>query len=168
MNDLRSINLKQTNVTDTGLEHLSKLDSLQHLSLWYTPISDECIETLAALKGIQQIRLFGTNVSSAGADRLRESLGEEAIDFRRGAFLGVRCQPGPQGCTITFVKSGSSASAVGLRIGDVIRTYNDAPVTDFRHLTQLISQNGAGDRIEIGIDRGGKSFVKNIKLGSWQ
>jgi serine/threonine protein kinase len=64
---LRSLDLSETHISDTGVALLSHLDGLESLSLKGTPITDEALTAIAPLVQLQSLDLSGTKVSDDGA-----------------------------------------------------------------------------------------------------
>ena len=64
--------------------------------------------------------------------------------------------------TVATVEEGSAAAAAGLRKGDVIRTINKAPVTAAGDLAKTLNNLRAGEKITIGIQRGGRALQTTI------
>lgn len=56
---LRSLRLKDTDVTGAGIAKLTPRDSLEELSLWGRVVSSSGIETLLDLKNVQKLHLDG-------------------------------------------------------------------------------------------------------------
>ncbi len=104
MTELSALVVKRAHVSHEGLKQLSAMPGLSQLSLMYVPISDEAIETLRQLQGVRKLKIYGGNLTAAGVDTLRQALPNSDIDYRRGAFLGVGCQDGTEGCTIYTVR----------------------------------------------------------------
>ena len=90
------------------------------------------------------------------------------IDYRRGAFLGVGCQDGTEGCIIYTVRPNSAAEKAGLLMNDVILEYEGKKVADYKSLTALISANVAGDTVTVKVVRDGQTLSKRVTLGEWE
>ena len=69
-----SLDFRNTQVTDTGLEQLKKLKKLEILSLEWTNITDAGLEHLKGLKGLKSLDLRNTAVTGAGIKQLGKSL----------------------------------------------------------------------------------------------
>lgn len=97
LSQLESLDLRQTNVddaalahvsqlatlrilkleysqqlTDKGLEHIAGLTQLSELDLAFVPVSDQSIESLTQLKSLKKLYLYGTLISDEGLRRLPE------------------------------------------------------------------------------------------------
>jgi hypothetical protein len=62
LKSLESLNLADTQVTDTGLKELAGLTSLQELDLTRVQITDGGLRELAGLKSLKTLDLTGTGV----------------------------------------------------------------------------------------------------------
>ena len=134
MNELPVLTVKRANVTDEGLKHLLGMKQLSLLSLMYVPLTDQAIDSLQQLQGVDKLRIYGTRLTVAGVDRLRQALATSDIDVRRGAFLGVGCQDGAEGCIVYTVRPNSAAEKAGLMMNDVILEYEGQKVADYKAL----------------------------------
>ena len=113
-------------------------------------------------------RLFNTAVSAEAAARLAAALPHTKVDIRRGGKLGVGGQPLMVPCVITQVQPGSAADQAGIRVGDVIRSFDGQQVETFEDLTNKIGARGPGEKVEVGVERGGAVFEKTLALDGWQ
>lgn len=168
MRELPMLTVKRANVTNDGLKHLAALKALSVLSLMYVPVSDQGIEVLRQLQSVDKLRIYGGQLTAAGVERLRQDLPNSDIDYRRGAFLGVGCQDGTEGCVISLVKPSSAAEKAGLLMHDVIVEYEGQPVADYKSLTALIAANVAGDTVTVKVVRDGRTLSKRLTLGTWE
>jgi len=168
MTGLPVLTVKRANVTDEGLKHLLGMKELSLLSLMYVPITDQAVDHLQGLQGVSKLRIYGTRLSEAAVDRLRTALVASDIDVRRGAFLGVGCQDGVEGCIIYTVRPNSAAEKAGLMMNDVIYEYEGHKVADYKALTAGIANNVAGDTVTIKIVRDGQILSKRVTLGEWE
>lgn len=168
MSQLPMLTLKRAKVTDDGLKQLAGLKELAVLSLIHVPVSDQVIDTLRQLQSVDKFRIYGGNLTAAGVQKLRQDLPNSDIDYRRGAFLGVGCQDGTEGCIIYTVRPGSAAEKAGLLMNDVILEYDGRKVTDYKTLMALIAANIAGDAVTIKVVRDGQSLSKHVTLGEWE
>ncbi len=69
-NILYSLNLRGTEITDKGLEHLKDAKSLTRLHLERTKITDAGLANLAGLENLEYLNLYGTEVTDAGVQSL--------------------------------------------------------------------------------------------------
>ena len=166
--NLQRLKLKHTRVTDAGIAQLGENTLLQYVDIFYTPVTDECVAQLGLLKRMRKVRLFGTGVSPAGNEELRKLLPGTEVKYKRGGgLLGVRGVNQVEVCTIQSVQPGTGAAEAGLRQNDVVLAYDDNPVTDFKSLEKLISQNSPGDRVTLKVQRGDQTLYKEVRLGEW-
>jgi hypothetical protein len=163
-----ALTVKRASVTDAGVKQLVGMKGLEVLSLMYVPITDNSVTHLQQLAGVARMRIYGSRMTRAGADRLQAAISGTEIDFRLGAFLGIGCQPGDNGCVIYTVRANTAADKGGLQTNDLIYEYEGTKVTDFEQLTALIANNEAGDTVTIKIKRRGRELAKQITLGEWE
>jgi S1-C subfamily serine protease len=147
---------------------LRQLKNLRTLTVLYCPIGDAAVESLGAMGGLAALRLYGTGVTTEGKDQLVQSLRGTRVDVRRGAFLGIGCDPTQPGCVIYTVRPNTAAEKAGLQIGDLIEKYEAQPVQNFEELTAAIARNGPGDVVSVEIVRGDETLTKQLKLGDWE
>jgi Leucine rich repeat len=69
---LRELRLSRTLITDAGLAHLRGLHNLETLYLDRTRITDAGLAQLAALGGLRKLDLSGTSISDAGLPHLKQ------------------------------------------------------------------------------------------------
>ncbi len=69
-NIIYSLNLRGTEITDKGLEHLKDLKSLVRLHLERTKITDAGLANLAGLENLEYLNLYGVEVTDAGVQSL--------------------------------------------------------------------------------------------------
>ena len=83
-----------------------------------------------------------------------------------GPFLGVGPDDnGDDRARIGRVIQGSAAENAGLRVGDVVQRFGGKKVKNFESLVQLIRKRKAGDKVEIEIERNGKTETMKVTLG---
>lgn len=168
MTGLPMLTVKRAQVTDDGLKHLATMKELTVLSLMYVPITDRAVDHLQGLQGVSKLRIYGTRLSEGAVSRLRTALAASEIDVRRGAFLGVGCQDGVEGCIVYTIRPNSAAEKAGLMLHDVIFEYEGGKVADYKALTAGIANNVAGDTVTIKLLRNGQTLAKRVTLGEWE
>ncbi|TMV84275.1 PDZ domain-containing protein, partial [Thioclava sp. BHET1] len=96
-------------------------------------------------------------------------------DVRRG-WLGVRIQdvtsdmadalglPKAEGAMVTDVPDGPAKTA-GMQAGDVITSFDGAPVPDTRELVRQVANTEIGKDVAVIVYRDGKSQTLTVKLG---
>lgn len=167
---LSVVELNRAKISDAAMEKLTTLPNLEQLAVKYSPITDQSVEHLEKIKSASIMMLYGTEITPEGAEKLREgtAAANVRIDYRRGAFLGVGCRQLEEGCSISQVHPNSAAEKAGLREGDIIVQYNGKDVADFQKLTDLISDNVAGDKVSIKVQRGSEQLTREVTLGEWE
>ena len=68
---LRTLNLRGTDVTDTSLAYVAELPGLRRLDISFTQISDVGLEHLAALTELEDLNLGGNKISGVGLHVLK-------------------------------------------------------------------------------------------------
>ncbi len=72
---------------------------------------------------------------------------------------------GTEGAVVSDVIPGSPADEAGIRRGDVIMAIDDKEIKTHRDVSTTIRRHMAGDKVEIGIERGGSSRTITVILG---
>ena len=72
LKNLEVLSLDYAQITDAGLEHIKGLSNLEELSLVHTPITDEGLEKIACLKKLHLIYLNGTLVTEEGMEKFQK------------------------------------------------------------------------------------------------
>ena len=73
LNSLRILKLEYNQkLTDKGLAHIAGLTQLSELDLAFVPVNDQSIESLTQLKSLTKLYLYGTLISDEGLRRLPE------------------------------------------------------------------------------------------------
>ena len=71
---LTLLDLEATQITDVGLKEVAKLQQLTHLWLYNTPITDAGLKELAKFKQLKGLILVGTKITKAGVAELKKAL----------------------------------------------------------------------------------------------
>ena len=85
------------------------------------------------------------------------------------AFLGVQVQTVATpvfGASIQSVEAGSAAAKAGLHAGDMIATVDGKAVTTSEALQSAISSHKPGEKITLGIVRGGSRRTLTVTLAA--
>ena len=82
----------------------------------------------------------------------------------RRPWLGVALGPHDQGVLVTSVVEGSSAAADGIRAGDVIRSVDDAAVSEPPSVVAAVARHTSGELTRLEIVRGGEVQTRTISL----
>lgn len=76
------------------------------------------------------------------------------------------------GAAVMEVHAGTPAEQAGLKVGDVVVTFDGKPVATAGGLTDLVTRTSPGARVTLGIVRDGKSMNVDIVVGalptSWE
>jgi M6 family metalloprotease-like protein len=95
-------------------------------------------------------------------DAVRAQLPPPDVD----PFLGVVLDDHEGAARVARVVPGSSAEIAGVLAGDVLRRFDETPVTSSPELERAIRVHGVGARVRIAFERGGASAVCVATLGS--
>lgn len=83
------------------------------------------------------------------------------------AWLGVELDPtAKQPLAVAVVAAGSPAAAAGLRVGDVITTFDGAKVESGVHLEHLARHTAPGVTVAVGVLRDGKELALKVTIGA--
>lgn len=91
------------------------------------------------------------------------SVGAREIPHRRG-LLGIQGEETDQGAMIVKVFPNTGAERAGLLINDVIISVGGEPTPQWTDVHETIGEYSPGDRIEIGVRRGGRELVLSAVL----
>ena len=108
---------------------------------------------------------IGFAVPLAGADGLLAQL--KAGKIIRPASLGVQVKtagPDGSGVVVAKVQDGAAAGKAGVTAGDRILAINGEKILDVRHLLTVIGRFVAGDKIQLQVERAGKSLELKVTL----
>jgi serine protease Do len=84
-----------------------------------------------------------------------------AVQPRDVARLGL---PGPGGALVTLVEPGGPADEAGLKVDDVILSFNSRPVETPERLSWAVSLAGIGTHATLRVQRGVRAFDLNARL----
>ena len=87
-----------------------------------------------------------------------------AVTYANGPVLGVNGDPNPSECAIRQVVPQSAADKAGLKVGDIVISFNGQPIRDFPHLRETVRLYQPGDRIPVSITRAGSQMEVNVIL----
>ncbi|WP_236696744.1 PDZ domain-containing protein [Rhodopirellula islandica] len=165
MPDLKTLSLLYGEIDLETMKVIGDLDSIDHLEFRYVPLNDELIDAIAKLPIRISLTLNGTDLSTERVDALRQALPGLNIEFKRGGFLGVRCNDSFNECIIQSVVEGSGAEVAGLLPSDVIIQANGEPIRKFADLQAVINTRDPGQTIRIGYRRRNVEYETDAKLG---
>jgi serine protease Do len=90
---------------------------------------------------------------------------EDSSDASVQPLLGVAGDPKAESCLVSQVFAGSPAARAGIRVGDVIRKFNDEPIEAFDELARLVRKKEPGDKVKIELLRGTETVSLEVTLG---
>jgi len=73
---LKMLRLSETSVSDASLEVIGSLPELESLNLYGTPVTDEGVKKLTGLKKLRKLYLWQTKVTEKGVEELKKALPE--------------------------------------------------------------------------------------------
>ncbi len=68
-----------------------------------------------------------------------------------------------QGVLLVRVVSGSPAAVAGLRVGDVIQSINNQPITTSEEVQQLVEKSTIGEQLQMEVQRDGRSLQVAVR-----
>ena len=74
LKNLRRLHLENTKITDAGLTHLKTLTNLEYLNLYGTQVTDSVASELEGLKNLRALYLWQTKVTPDGVEKLKKAL----------------------------------------------------------------------------------------------
>jgi hypothetical protein len=77
---VQTLFLSGTQVTDQGLDHLTRLPQLEWLDLRDSSVTDAGLERLRGMRQLRMLRVQGSRVTRAGFERLQQSIPELETD----------------------------------------------------------------------------------------
>jgi putative serine protease PepD len=81
------------------------------------------------------------------------------------AYVGVLIQSVDGGAKVTKIVAGSPAAKSGLKVGDVITSFDGHKVTSATDLTAAVSAAKVGEKVTLTVQRGGSSQQLSLTLG---
>lgn len=86
----------------------------------------------------------------------------------RRPLLGVVHTQAERGVRIEKVMQNSAAARAGLKVGDVILSFNGVTIRNTKHLFNEVQRYKPGERVLIEYLRAGKTHQIEVVLGEWQ
>ena len=119
--------------------------------------------------GVNNMKLINDGVEGMGFAIPIEEAGAYADAIINGEDvsrpkLGVVLQETQSGLTITSVEAGSSAAAVGLKVGDIITAIDKEKLYTLPSLKYKLYKYKVGETITVHYTRNGKSYTTKLKL----
>lgn len=153
-----------------SMKLFSDLQGLRHVIVIGANVTADGLAELGRAPSLELLWVYRTKLKTEDLPALGKALPRVTIDFRRGALLGVAGDPregGPGPATVTEVRAGSVAAKAGMRVGDIVRTFNGKDVHDFKDLTSKIADHFPGDKVTLQVLRGGEQIEFEVELGQW-
>jgi len=92
------------------------------------------------------LTLFASSIAFASASG----------DLPRKGLFGAATAPDPKGVKITRIVPGGSGEALGLKVDDVLETFNGSKITDVASFVADVHRINGGDKFEVVYLRDGK------------
>jgi serine protease Do len=80
------------------------------------------------------------------------------------ALLGVRGRTVDGKCVISQVFPGMPGDKAGLKEGDVITSVDNRDISTFDQLSTIVSNKKPGDKLRLGVERGGEALRVTAEL----
>lgn len=154
--------------SDEDFRSIARLQGVVHVGIHGVPLGPEALVHLRRVRGLRQVELFGTGADEVALTEVRRRFPEAKIDVRQGGKLGVAGNPGVGPCRISHVEPGSAADRAGIEEDDIVMAIDGRPVQSFQELTESIGRKGAGDEVELRIERNSQPLVRTVRLGGWE
>ncbi|HEY6167731.1 MAG TPA: M6 family metalloprotease domain-containing protein [Verrucomicrobiae bacterium] len=85
----------------------------------------------------------------------------------RRAFVGITYgEPDDRGAVVRTVITNSPAAKAGVKVGDVLVKVGDSPMSSQSTLTDVLTEKGPGDSLELTVLRGEKEKRVSVRLGA--
>ncbi|OGD86504.1 hypothetical protein A2164_02410 [Candidatus Curtissbacteria bacterium RBG_13_35_7] len=131
-------------------------------------------------------QVIGINTAVASAENIgfaiKVNIAKQLIDeFQNSGgkisrpFMGIRythisrdvalLNEVPEGELVREVVSGASADKAGIKVGDILTTFDGQKLTEENTLTKLIRSKNVGDKIKLGVFRDEKTIDIDVVLG---
>jgi len=113
---------------------------------------------------IEQLRDVGPQLAAHG-HVVRSYMGisiQETMSAELAESFGV---PGGKGVVVTDVAADGPAARAGLKVGDVVTSFDGEPVIESYRLRWLTARTTPGKRLRIGVWRGDKALELSVLLG---
>jgi putative serine protease PepD len=81
------------------------------------------------------------------------------------AYVGVRIEDVPGGAKVTSIVAGAPAQKAGLKVGDVITSFNGKTIGSADDLTAAVFQAKPGQKVAVTVTRNGNTQHLSLTLG---
>jgi len=88
------------------------------------------------------------------------------VSINSAADMAQRPKGADKGAVVMEVHSGTPAAQAGLKVGDVVVTFDGKPVATAAELTALVTRTSPGARVTLGIVRDGSPVNVEIVVGA--
>lgn len=95
-------------------------------------------------------------------DRL---LASESFHTHSGALLGISGDAHPAGLKVTKVHPGEPADSAGVRVGDILVTFEGRKITEVKQLIELVGTFQPRRKVDLQLLRDGKVVELTVRLG---
>lgn len=153
---------------------LNQLTTLRGLHFEGLDISGELFKSFGKMEQLTYISMSICKFQTTDYKALEKIRPNLQISYTAKAFLGVRgpidmgqVRPGIGGCVVSEVIAGSGAQKGGIKVHDVIETVNGQKVEVFDDLRLHIAQHRPGEKLDVTVNRLGKSVDLEIELSSF-
>ncbi len=163
------IDLFQCPVADAELQEFAHWPALEFVAISHADVSEQAIlQLISHCPQLRQLQIVSCpNIKPAFIHRIRDSYRSLEVSYRGVAYLGIAGKAHPRGCEIMFVDPGKPAERAGLRIGDIITSFNSKKVSSFEQLVDLIGECASGDEVTIKLYRAGGDLSVQCTLTDW-
>ena len=153
------------------LDALKNLQPIRGLQFEGLDLSSDLFESFGEIKQLSYINLSYCKFRPADYKALEQIRPNLQISYTAKALLGVRgpidmgqVRPGINGCIVSEVIAGSGAQKGGMKVHDVIESVNGHKVKVFEDLRLHIAQHLPGEKLDVTVNRLGKSLDLEIEL----
>ncbi len=159
----------QCPVADADLQAISHWPNLEFVTISHADVSQQAIlQLISHCPQLRRLQIVSCqNIKPAFIHRIRNSYRSLEIGYRGVAYLGIAGKAHPRGCEVTFIDPGKPAEMAGLRIGDIITSFNSKKVSSFEQLVDLIGECASGDEVTINLLRNERELSVQCTLTDW-
>lgn len=163
------IDFFQCPVTNEDLQTISHWSTLEFVALSHADISEQAVlQLISHCPQLRRLQIVSCqNIKPSFIHKMRSSYRYLEISYRGVAYLGIAGTAHPQGCRITFIDHGKPADKAGLRIGDIITSFDSKKVVSFEQLVDIIGEYASGDEVTIDLLRLERKHSVQCTLTDW-